>query len=207
MGRRLLTLAGLAALLVLGVVPIHAGPLVYNITFLFSAGSSAPPALPTGSFDYDASAAVGSQFSNFIVNWDGMSFNLTSAANNPQVDNTPASPCISGDNSAGVFNALINPGNCAYVGWTATASQPLPYVIGTFDIELFSSQTPANNGLEVGECCLVSRSGSTPVSAAIGSFAVTQAPEPATISTLMIGVLTIFGVKAGQTIRRRRYNS
>jgi hypothetical protein len=57
----------------------HAGPLLYIITFTTASGLA-----PTGgSFLYDASASVGSQFSSFYVNWDGQQFDLTAPANAP----------------------------------------------------------------------------------------------------------------------------
>ena len=54
-----------------------AGPIAYTINFTTTSGLA-----PTsGSFDYDSSQSVGSQFSSFFVTWDGISFNLTSDAN------------------------------------------------------------------------------------------------------------------------------
>ena len=49
----------------------------YSIDFTTISGSPAP----TGSFTYDASAPLGSQFTGFVVDWYGYSIDLTSSAN------------------------------------------------------------------------------------------------------------------------------
>lgn len=63
----------------LAVAPLDAGPIQYSINFTATLGTA-----PTnGSFFYDASAPVGSQFSSFTVTWDGIQFDLTRPANLP----------------------------------------------------------------------------------------------------------------------------
>lgn len=58
----------------------HADPILYDITFNTTSGTA-----PTGgSFLYDASASIGSQFSSFYATWDGIQFDLTVAANSPE---------------------------------------------------------------------------------------------------------------------------
>jgi hypothetical protein len=52
-------------------------------TINFTTGSGSPT--PSGSFTYDASAPLGSQFTGFVVDWYGYSINLTSSANAPSV--------------------------------------------------------------------------------------------------------------------------
>jgi hypothetical protein len=68
----------------------------YTIIFTTDAGSPAP----SGSFTYDASAPLGSQFTNFIVDWDGYAIDLTANANNPS-----ASGCGT-SSSAAAFSFL-----------------------------------------------------------------------------------------------------
>ena len=69
-------------LLLMGVMGsgAFAAAIPYTINFTTFAGSP----LPTfGSFTYDSTAALGSQFASFVVGWDGLTFDLTSEANSP----------------------------------------------------------------------------------------------------------------------------
>lgn len=105
----------LAPLLLCLAVHIHAETVLYDINF--STGPFGFGDLPTsGSFGYDASQPLGSQFTNFIVVWEGISFDLTSDANFPSFVNTDTSACFPTLGSAGVFAALSAPGNCLGVG-------------------------------------------------------------------------------------------
>jgi hypothetical protein len=87
-----------------------ATPVDYNITFtlLWDTNSLAAP---TGDFTYDPTAANG--FSNFLVSWDGHTFDLTNAANHPLVGGSPG-PCdpTGLSNAASSFYILNNPGAC-----------------------------------------------------------------------------------------------
>ena len=56
-----------------GIGSLHAAPIHYDIAF-----TGGPPALTSGSFDYDPAIP---QFSNFIVVWNGITLNLTDEAN------------------------------------------------------------------------------------------------------------------------------
>jgi len=67
-------------LLLTGIVASGAcaAPLAYNINFSTDFGSPTPT---SGSFTYDSAAALGSQFTAFDVEWDGLPFVFTSQAN------------------------------------------------------------------------------------------------------------------------------
>jgi hypothetical protein len=67
-------------LLLTGIIASRAfaGPVPYVINFTTTSGSPAPT---SGSFTYDSAAALGAQFTAFVVVWDGLTFDLTSAAN------------------------------------------------------------------------------------------------------------------------------
>jgi hypothetical protein len=69
---RTLSLAG--AIVIATSWQAMASVIHYDITF--TGGSP----IPTGEFDYDASVP---EFSNFIVLWDGLSFDMTGSANSP----------------------------------------------------------------------------------------------------------------------------
>lgn len=71
----------LLLLALIGAAPVTAAPIPYVINFTASIGE-APSA---GSFSYDSATAT---FSGFNVVWRGISFDLTSAANNPSVSGT-----------------------------------------------------------------------------------------------------------------------
>jgi hypothetical protein len=75
--RALLVSLGLIALV---ARPVQATDVITTYTINFTTTSGAAPA--SGSFSYDS---TNPQFTNFIVNWDGFSFDLTSSANSPSV--------------------------------------------------------------------------------------------------------------------------
>jgi len=85
-------------------VSLQAAPILYNINFT----GGTPPAT-SGSFTYDASQPTGSQFSNFIVVWEGDTFDLTGEANHPMVD---GSGCAASPTSATYFAALSGTSEC-----------------------------------------------------------------------------------------------
>jgi hypothetical protein len=83
----------------------------YDITFPDQSGNTAG----TGSFDYVASNPIGNQFSDFLVSWDGFTFDLTQSANSPQVlvnQGGQYGNYFQSPDSAGVFEALEVPENC-----------------------------------------------------------------------------------------------
>ena len=57
-----------------------ASPVTYNISFTLTTGTTAPT---SASFVYDSAAVAGARFSSFVVNWDGLTFDLTASANHP----------------------------------------------------------------------------------------------------------------------------
>ncbi|MBL8699879.1 MAG: hypothetical protein JNK67_15985 [Alphaproteobacteria bacterium] len=69
--------AGLAMLI--SAAPSAAAPIHYDIDFTLSSGSIAPT---SGGFDYDGATGV---FSNFVVQWNGLTFDMTGSANSPIV--------------------------------------------------------------------------------------------------------------------------
>jgi hypothetical protein len=69
-----------------GWAPALADPVTYDINFSTTSGSPAPG---SGSFTYDPSVG----FSDFIVDWDGITFNLTNAANAPTQSKSEQGHC------------------------------------------------------------------------------------------------------------------
>ena len=60
-----------------------AAPLAYNINFTTTSGSPTP----TGSFTYNSALADGTQFSSFLVDWDGLTFDFMTVANSGGTNN------------------------------------------------------------------------------------------------------------------------
>lgn len=73
----------------------------YDISFTLTSGTLLPT---SGSFTYDSTTP---QFTNFIVDWDSLVFNLTSSANNPTVvGSTPA--CVGTNTGAAATFAILS---------------------------------------------------------------------------------------------------
>lgn len=96
----------LAALFVGIFAPIaHADTVTnYAITFTLTSGSPAPA---IGTFAYDSTVP---SFSNFLVLWDGVTFNLTSGANSP-ASIGPYAACLTSTSGASASFSLLT--NCA----------------------------------------------------------------------------------------------
>jgi len=155
----------------------------YDITF------TGTGTLPTSaSFTYDSTVP---QFSNFIVDWDGFSFNLTSEANSPYTEG--AVPCVGSNTGAALGFAMLTtcnvPGNAQ---WQAD------YPAGNAYFYLLAGT--AADCADVGPCDSITESLSTnsiEFAGGGGSFAVTavaappSVPEPGTLplslSAMLIG--------------------
>lgn len=94
-----------AALSLLAATAIQATPVAYNINFIMNVGIVAPT---SGMFTYDAAVP---NFTNFIVQWNGNSYDLTSAANNPFfLGGSPS--CLSGATGAAASFGLLSQTLC-----------------------------------------------------------------------------------------------
>jgi len=100
-------------------VPIQAGPISYTITF------TGGPILPTaGSFQYDPASP---QFTDFTVEWDGYTFDLTGSANSPYFGGGAESdPCLEGKTGAAASFLMLSqfpstPCDGWGVAWSAAA--------------------------------------------------------------------------------------
>ena len=150
---------------------VHAAPVTYNINF------TGVGTLPTsGSFTYDAANPV---FTNFIVVWQGISFNLTAGANvafAAGACNTPGTP------AEDAFSFLSNPvcGSGAFQsGW-----QAFP-VLATyvFSFNRFDLQFGATDWVSVE----TGTSGPAGLQGANGAFSIAAVPEPATLPMVLAG--------------------
>jgi hypothetical protein len=98
-------------------VPIaEAGAIHYTISF------SGAPILPTaGSFNYDS---VSPQFTDFIVQWDDWTFDLTWEANNPLIVGDATNPWFQGTTGAAASFLMLSEcsSSTSCNGWTASWS-------------------------------------------------------------------------------------
>jgi hypothetical protein len=165
-------------LLVACALPMLAAPIDYTMTFTGgyygSSNTLVPDAPQSGSFTYDPATG----FSNFVVLWQGLSFDLTAAANI-----TPATE----------FTTLTTNND-----WGAVESFPIFSLPGTiiFDIGPHVggeniSATEHFPGPGIGGAIAIS-----------GNYTLTATPEPDTLRTLSLAALALLSF--GGLQRRNR---
>ena len=96
---------GIVAFL-LAATPAASVPIHYDISFTLGAGSPLPTA---GGFDYDAALPA---FSNFVVEWNGHTFDLTTVANTPAETGGTAFSTSCGLAGAALSFALLSKASC-----------------------------------------------------------------------------------------------
>uniref|UniRef100_Q020Y6 Ice-binding protein C-terminal domain-containing protein n=1 Tax=Solibacter usitatus (strain Ellin6076) TaxID=234267 RepID=Q020Y6_SOLUE len=159
---------------------LYAAPIQYSIAF--NGGSPTPTA---GSFTYDA---VTTQFSSFLVDWHGATFDLTISANSPIGSNGCSA-------TAAQFFAVMTggPGACAgtnTLGWLAAITSPGQGAFAISDTGTGSGPPVVGIGNQTVSPALLTVSTSTS-----GSFLVTevtQAPEPSSL-VLAVGGIVLLG--------------
>jgi len=181
---------GLLALSVAGIESqLDAMPILYNINFT---SSSSPDA--NGSFTYDSAAAVGSQFSAFVVTWDGFAFNFTTAANSATVT-TSCGPVTSPKIFAFLTGTPECPGSPNGFTWIGNASAPNP----TFNI--FDAGNPNTTDIELGASSPASVTGTFLVS---GTFTTVSAATPEPSSFIMALTCGAFLVRKRRATATRK---
>ena len=178
----------IALLLALGALPALAAPLYYTIdsTILSTHDIYTPM---TGSFNYDPTLT--DSFTNFTVAWDGITFDLTSSANNPTLD--AASTCISGSTGAAATFAFLNCANGA--AWYAAKDTTTDLGF----VALIGRDTPG------GANTAIIQAGPSPSGSNIadsGTFTIAQVvPEPRSYALVLIGFCVAMG-KRYQTLKK-----
>ena len=99
--RAVRTASILLALAIGGASTARAAAITYDITFTSNGD------LPVGSFTYDAAVPA---FTNFLVQWNGLTFDLTSAANSPFDDGASGPACLGGLTGAAASFVWLSPG-------------------------------------------------------------------------------------------------
>jgi hypothetical protein len=188
-------LFGLASLLLCGAMQVHASPVLYDIDF--TAFNFMGPAPTSASFDFDASAAAGSQFSDFTVVWQGITFDLTAAANNPVARDSITSACIPSLDSAGFFAGLLNPSNCFSLSTTWDANA-FPGGMASFGIETDAPSDANSLQVDVQESTTYSGSGES----SQGRWTITATPEPSASPVLLMAAVALLASKRIKTHRQ-----
>ena len=173
---------GLSLALLGALSSAHAAPVKYNIQFTTTSGSPTPA---SGSFFYDPDVPV---FSNFLVVWNGISFDMTAAANNPKFAWGACN--TAGNGAADTFDFLLNQ-NCGsgqhFNGWAAdTQDWGAGIVNGVFGFQRIDNGSFPTDQIvfDVSETTFFAE-----INTAQGTFSISLAeapvPEPATLQAVI----------------------
>jgi hypothetical protein len=158
-------------------LPTHADTITtYTINFTTTSGSPTPL---SGSFTYDSTTPL---FTDFLVTWNGNTFNLTAEANSPT---TGSSGCLGEASSPAygfsMMSTSLNCGGLTSFVWSGFAGEGtggagiFDFIVGTTVGDDFISAGGIGSG--------------TPT--ASGTYAIVATPEAATYSLMLVGCLTI----------------
>ena len=168
-------------------MPLRAAPTTYRINFTTQSGTA-----PTsGSFTYDPSTG----FSNFIVVWNGQTYNLTSAANSP-TSPTPTGCPNEAPTSAYGFIIMSQTPTCpgGRYNWLGIPSSPSSFGfvvdLGSGDDDIVSSG-PGSSG-----------------ATSFGGWSITPetppaTPAPASLILALIGLASIAVFYAVRSLVRK----
>lgn len=188
------------ALLLVGpcALPAFAGQVNYQIDFTGASVMNTP--LPFGSFAYDPAGG----FSNFFVNWNGVTFDLTSSANAPALAADPATGCDSAasDHQYGFIFMRQAATGCAAPAAYAWSGQ---YYGGS--AAQFAFILNVTSGLSVAQDLIAGLVYSdVPLSPPmdLGSGGWTVSPEPSSLAMGLAAALCLAGMKLAGRSRRSR---
>jgi hypothetical protein len=157
------------------VMRSQATPTSYKIQFTTTFGT----APSSGSFTYDPSTG----FSAFLVQWDGVTFDLTSAANAPvQFGSTGCNSEGSTPQYGFIIMAQLATGCNVSYSWGAQSTPPPPNA--SFSFQLF------NNTAAADEIFLATNSGRNAAFGG-GTWRLSAVPEPSTLGYVLFGGLSI----------------
>jgi len=192
----------LTALLLTGALALSAScaPILYRIEFSGESAIGSP--LPSGSFVYDPDVG----FSDFLVNWNGVTLDLTSSANAPQLASDPATGCdlAASDPQYGFIIMTQSAAGCTSPAQYAWAGDFLggSYARLLFTLNVVDGLAAPRDligGLVVSNVPL-----SPPMDFAAGGWTVTAVPEPSTLALGLASVLSLASIRLIRRCRRPR---
>lgn len=186
-----------------GAAAAKPGPINYTINFTTTAGVG-----PTaGAFTYDAATST---FTNFLVTWDGLSFNLTSSANAPgSLGNVPS--CVGGTGPAAAFallnGACVPPDPGVTVNWQASNVGPTTdgfiFSVSHRSTLIFPGQDPVPGPID-GQFFFFGASATDSPNTGEGQWTITAsqvvAPEPASLILVSTSLLAAGAFRARRRI-------
>jgi hypothetical protein len=185
---------------------VVAAPISYNIALTTVGVSDAASTLVPGSFIYDPDADL---FSSFFVGYDGVSYDLTSAAN---TFNSGLAGCSAGPSCA--FSMMTDGTPESHVNtWSALVTggyyrfsffQNFPTLDASMSLMTEGSFPVYQPGRSPDHASGTWSVTAAPTFEADLAAAATPAPEPSTISFLLLGALGIARSKIAEGIRRTR---
>ena len=182
-------------------LPAAGSEVTYHVGF--TGGSVMSTAVPSGSFAYDPSAG----FSDFFVNWDGVTFDLTSAANAPGLATDPPTGCTSAasDHAYGFLLMSQTAAGCtvpAQYAWSGMyfgeAGAQFTFILNvTSGLSVAQDEISAMVFSAVPESPMMDFGG--------GGWEITEAgvPEPSTLAMGVAAALGLAGIRFAGRIRRR----
>jgi hypothetical protein len=164
----------LLALSLFGPLSADAAPMDYTINFAL--GNASNGIVPTsGSFTFDSANNL---FSNFVVEWEGLTFDLTSEANTPSIQGNVSS-CL-GSATGGDASFLLLSGAC---GSFSTRWEAALGVVGDASFAFIGNEPGTGGFFQIRDTLILNP---TRNALAYGSWDITQGeadvPEPATLS-------------------------
>jgi hypothetical protein len=175
------------------VASIQAGPVLYDLNFT----TILTPPPTSGSFTHDSSAALDSQFANFIVNWNGLSYNLTTSANNPT---EAGAGCTQAPTSATFFALLSGTPECT----PATVPEWLGEA-GAGHFFICEENQQGAGGCDNNQTGLLiagSNAATGGNALGFGNLTITAVPEPSTFLVTLACGGVLFGRHYGRRKRR-----
>jgi len=186
-------------LLVVSAAASLAAPITYNFNWI----SEGNLPLPTsGSFTYNSAAAVGSQFSNFVIVWDSYTFNFTSVANSATVTTAGVTcPTTASVTSAIIFGFLTGTSECTPTpntfSWIGNPGGPFP----TFNL-YDTSGSPGTSDIELSVASTTSVTGTPATVSGLFTTSTASVPEPSTFFLAFAGGAVLLGRRIAQAKRK-----